>query len=56
MDDDRFKDVDLVEQDVCPQCGGELDTGWECNECGFDAQYIANGYGSTIRPDRAVTE
>lgn len=20
-----------------PECGGELDTGWECNSCGFDA-------------------
>ena len=25
-------------QDKCPQCGGELDTGWECNSCGFDAR------------------
>jgi tRNA(Ile2) C34 agmatinyltransferase TiaS len=24
-------------QDICPECGGELDTGWECNSCGFDA-------------------
>ena len=21
----------------CPECGGELDTGYECNDCGFDA-------------------
>lgn len=21
----------------CPECGGPLDTGWECNDCGFDA-------------------
>lgn len=27
----------LIAEDVCPECGGELDTGWECNECGFDA-------------------
>lgn len=27
----------LIENDVCPECGGELDTGWECNLCGFDA-------------------
>lgn len=26
-----------VAQDLCPKCGGELDTGWECNDCGFDA-------------------
>lgn len=24
--------------DYCPECGGELDTGWECNACGFDAK------------------
>jgi tRNA(Ile2) C34 agmatinyltransferase TiaS len=23
--------------DMCPKCGGELDTGWECNRCGYDA-------------------
>jgi tRNA(Ile2) C34 agmatinyltransferase TiaS len=22
--------------DWCPFCGGSLDTGWECNECGAD--------------------
>ena len=22
---------------VCPECGGDLDTGQECNDCGFDA-------------------
>ena len=21
----------------CPECGGDLDTGWECNMCGYDA-------------------
>ena len=21
---------------VCRECGGELDTGYECNRCGFD--------------------
>lgn len=25
------------DRDECPQCGGTLDTGWECNSCGFDA-------------------
>jgi tRNA(Ile2) C34 agmatinyltransferase TiaS len=29
-----------VKQDICPECGGELDTGWECNSCGFDAMPI----------------
>lgn len=23
--------------DRCPECGGELDTGFECNKCGYDA-------------------
>jgi len=29
-----------VNRDECPKCGGELDTGWECNDCGFDAKPI----------------
>jgi hypothetical protein len=32
----------LVENIICPECGGTLDTGWECNSCGFDA--ISIGY------------
>jgi Zn ribbon nucleic-acid-binding protein len=28
----------LIAEDYCPECGGELDTGWECNSCGFDAK------------------
>jgi tRNA(Ile2) C34 agmatinyltransferase TiaS len=31
----------VVDQDRCPECGGELDTGWECMDCGYDAQPIA---------------
>ena len=27
-----------VANDECPECGGELDTGYECNDCGFDAR------------------
>jgi len=27
--------------DVCPDCGGQLDTGWECVECGYDARDLA---------------
>jgi hypothetical protein len=28
----------LVANDKCPRCFvGELDTGWECNNCGYDA-------------------
>lgn len=22
----------------CPKCGGDLDTGWECTACGYDAR------------------
>ena len=24
--------------ELCPECGGGLDTGWECNDCGYDAR------------------
>lgn len=33
-------------QDKCPECGGALDTGWECNDCGFDAlPLVAKQFG-----------
>ena len=29
--------------DICPECGGDFDTGWECNDCNFDAiQEVGN--------------
>ena len=28
----------LVMNDICPECSGELNTGWECNSCKYDAQ------------------
>jgi tRNA(Ile2) C34 agmatinyltransferase TiaS len=28
----------FARRDKCPQCGGELDTGWECDDCGYDAR------------------
>ena len=28
----------LVSVDRCPNCLGYLDTGWECNWCGYDAK------------------
>jgi hypothetical protein len=32
----------LVARDRCPRCRkGALDTGWECIDCGYDAQWIA---------------
>lgn len=39
--------VDVNEQ--CPECGGGLDTGWECNDCGFDAQWIAYPQSERVR-------
>jgi hypothetical protein len=32
----------LIEQDICPMCMGELDTGWECNSCNYDAKELAD--------------
>ena len=31
----------LARQNVCPECGGALDTGWECNDCDYDAMIEA---------------
>ena len=28
----------LTEDERCPECGHDLDTGWECINCGYDAQ------------------
>ena len=25
-----------IDFDYCPSCGGDLDTGWECNSCNLD--------------------
>lgn len=33
----------LVSENYCPECLGELDTGWECNRCGYDARHLVNG-------------
>lgn len=30
----------MAKEDCCPQCGGELDTGWECNDCEYDAAIL----------------
>jgi tRNA(Ile2) C34 agmatinyltransferase TiaS len=32
---------EMVSKDKCPRCRGSLDTGWECNDCGYDARMIA---------------
>jgi len=36
-----------VARGECPVCPGGLDTGWECNRCGFDAMPIALTEGTT---------
>jgi hypothetical protein len=41
----------LISEDRCPMCLGNLDTGWECNECGYDAQPWVKA--SRERNDRA---
>lgn len=35
----------LARDDICPECGDELDTGFECNNCGYDAQAEATSFG-----------
>lgn len=30
-----------AKNDTCPECAGALDTGWECNDCGYDARDLA---------------
>jgi hypothetical protein len=49
----ELRDKTLVSQDYCPECGGDLDTGWECNRCGFDAKHlIAAPIPETLRQAR----
>ena len=31
----------IVEREQCPECGGVLDTGWECGDCGHDGRVEA---------------
>ena len=35
---ERAYRINLIAEDICPECRGELDIGWQCNECGFDAR------------------
>ena len=34
---------------ICSQCGGELDTGYECNKCGYDMYEEIFGVDFTTR-------
>lgn len=36
--------ITAIKMDVCPECGGALDTGWECNDCDFDANPEREAY------------
>ena len=38
---------DMVAKHRCPRCRGDLDTGWECTDCGYDAMPIANEHPPT---------
>ena len=31
----------LIADDICPDCSGSLDVGWECNDCGKDFMWNA---------------
>jgi hypothetical protein len=35
----------LLANDLCPECLGDLDTGWECNKCGYDAMPLMQQIG-----------
>ncbi len=45
-----FRRWTIVEREKCPECGHELDTGWECTNCFHDGRAEAR---STI--DTAIT-
>lgn len=40
----------LARRDICPECRGALDTGWECNDCGYDARAEATTIGAASPP------
>lgn len=45
---------ELMLEDKCPMCLGELDTGWECNDCQYDAMPLANMFDlDALRRKRA---
>lgn len=44
-----------AKNDKCPECGSELDTGWECISCGYDA--INDAYPPDRRArDKSLTD
>jgi hypothetical protein len=57
---DSFSADDLLavlnsDNERCPhsECRGDLDTGWECNRCGYDAKWIVDRHDALAdRGDR----
>jgi hypothetical protein len=49
--------ITIPVEDVCPKCLGDLDTGWECNDCGYDAapQKKESAYSSMLQPIKIST-
>lgn len=37
--------------DYCPSCAGELDTGFECNQCGRDWRPWATAYLNVVESE-----
>lgn len=44
--------INCVREDLCPDCGSDLDTGWECNGCGRD--WMSIGSAIVERTTRAA--
>lgn len=42
--------ITLISEDRCPMCIGNLDTGYVCNDRGFDAQPWLKASRERIRP------
>lgn len=40
----------------CPACGGQLDTGWECNDCGSDWRELAYPVEQRLADAKAAKE
>ena len=47
--------IELMKRDLCPECGGCFDTGWECNDCRFDGRSDPD-FDSWIKREIAIEE
>jgi hypothetical protein len=52
----RQRQAAILARGQCPECGGELDTGNECNECGFDAMPELGGLRALNKVHRGESE